>query len=174
MKNVILILALAISTAAFSQMSADAFNNDLALCYNQHKLLMQADVDVIYNVTHVSYSLKDSDTGLYGEFESGVVSDMVSQEVVFNKNISCFLFPTINSGLIPLMVGELLEEEVQVSGMILMKFAAKYKFNDKILECNLYVRDRDENRSTLYFATEHLIIVYEVERVGIQPNQRTY
>ena len=166
MKNVILIIALAISTAAFSQMSADAFQND--------KPLVEPDVDVIYNVTHVSYSLKDSDTGLYGEFESGIVKELVSPDVVFNKNISCFLFPTINSGLIPLMVGELLEEEVQATGMTLLKFAAKYKFNDKILECNLYVRDRDETRSTLYFATEHLIIVYEVERVGSKPNQRTY
>ena len=166
MKNVILIIALAISTAAFSQMPANAFQND--------KPLVEPDVDVIYNVTHVSYSVKNEDTDLYGEFETGAVEEMISPEVVFNKNISCFLFPTINSGLIPLMVGELLEEEVQVSGMILMKFAAKYKFNDKILECNLYVRDRDENRSTLYFATEHLIIVYEVERVGSKPNQRTY
>ena len=166
MKNLILVIALAISTAAFSQMSADAFKND--------KHLVEPDVDIIYKVTHVSYSVKDLDTGLYGEFESGVVEEMISPEVVFNKNISCFLFPTINSGLIPLMVGELLEEEVQATGMTLLKFAAKYKFNDKILECNLYVRDRDENRSTLYFATEHLIIVYEVERVGSKPNQRTY
>ena len=162
MKNVILIIALAISTAAFSQMSADAFQN------------VKPDLDIIYKVTHVSYSVKDLDTDLYGEFESGVVEEMVSQEVVFNKNISCFLFPTINSGLIPLMVGELLDEEVQATGMTLLKFAAKYKFNDNIFECNLYVRDRDENRSTLYFATDHLIIVYEVERIGSQPNQRTY
>ena len=166
MKNLILIIAIAASTAAFSQMPKNAFQND--------KPLVEPDVDVIYNVTHVSYSLKDSETGLYGEFESGIVKELVSPDVVFNKNIACFLFPTINSGLIPLMVGELLEEEVQVSGMILMKFAAKYKFNDKVLECNLYVRDRYENRSTLYFATEHLIIVYEVERVGSKPNQRTY
>ena len=166
MKNLILTIAIVASTAALSQMPANAFQND--------KPLVEPDVDVIYNVTHVSYSVKNEDTDLYGEFESGVVEDMVSQEVVFNKNISCFLFPTINSGLIPLMVGELLEEEVQASGMTLLKFAAKYKFNDKVLECNLYVRDRDENRSTLYFATEHLIIVYEVERVGSKPNQRTY
>ena len=166
MKNVILILALAISTAALSQIPINAFQND--------KPLVEPDVDIIYNVTHVSYSLKDSDTGLYGEFESGVVEEMVSPDVVFNKNISCFLFPTINSGLIPLMVGELLDEEVQATGMTLLKFAAKYKFNENIFECNLYVRDRDENRSTLYFATDHLIIVYEVERVGSKPNQRTY
>ena len=166
MKNVILIIAIAASTAAFSQMPSNAFQND--------KPLVEADVDVIYNVTHVSYSVKNEDTDLYGEFETGAVEEMISPNVVFNKNISSFLFPTINSGMIPVMFGELLNEEVQASGMTLLKFAAKYKFNDEILECELFVRDRDENRSTLYFVTEHIAIVYEVERIGSQPNQRTY
>tara|TARA_R110000744_G_scaffold210530_2_gene329654 strand:- start:38 stop:538 length:501 start_codon:yes stop_codon:yes gene_type:complete len=166
MKNLILILALAISTAAFSQMPSNAFQND--------KPLVEPDVDVIYNVTHVSYSVKNEDTDLYGEFESGIVKELISPEVVFNKNMSCFLFPTINSGMIPVLVGELLDEEVQVSGMTLLKFAAKYKFNEVVLECELFVRDRDENRSTLYFVTEHIAIVYELERVGSKPNQRTY
>jgi hypothetical protein len=166
MKNLILILAMAVSAVSFSQIAKDAFAND--------KPLEKQDIDIMYNVTHVSYSVKDVDTDLYGEFESGVVADMVSQDVVFNQKLSCFLLPTINSGMIPVMVGELLDEEVQVSGMTLMKFAAKYKFNDQIIECDLYVRDRDATRSTLYFATEYIVIVYEVERAGCEPSQRSY
>tara|TARA_R110002074_G_scaffold110612_4_gene237834 strand:+ start:424 stop:924 length:501 start_codon:yes stop_codon:yes gene_type:complete len=166
MKNLILILAMVVSSVSFTQIAKDAFEND--------KPLEQQDIDILYDVTHVSYSIKDMGTDLYGEFESGVVEDMVSHQVVFNKNIASFLFPTVNSGLIPVMVGELVDEEVQISGMTLMKFAAKYKFNDKIFECDLYVRDRDTTRSTLYFATEQIVIVYEVERVGSRPHQRTY
>jgi hypothetical protein len=162
MKNVILIIALAISTAAFSQMSADAFEN------------VKPDLDIIYKVTHVSYSVKDLDTDLYGEFESGEVTDMVSQDVVFNQNLACFLFPTINSGLIPVMAHEFISEEILDSGLTLRKYSAEYKFQNKIIECDLYTSDRDDNRSVLYFATEQIVIVYEVERVGIQPNQRTY
>ena len=162
MKNVILIIALAISTAAFSQMSADAFQN------------VKPDLDIIYKVTHVSYSVKDLDNDLYGEYESGLVEDMVSQEVVFNKNLACFLFPTVNSGLIPVMVHEFISEEVLESGLTLSKYSADYKFENKILECDLYASDRDDNRSILYFATEYIVIVYEVERVGSKPNQRTY
>jgi len=166
MKHLILILAMAVSAVSFSQIARDAFEND--------KPLVEQDIDVMYTVTHVSYSVKNKDTDLFDPYESGVVEDLVSQEVVYNKNISSFLFPTINSGMIPLMVGELVGEEEGVSGMTLLKFEAKYKFNDQILECDLYVQDRDETRSILYFSTEHIVIVYEVKRSGSAPSQRTY
>lgn len=166
MKHLILILAMAVSAVSFSQIAKDAFAND--------KPLVEQDIDVIYTVTHVSYSVKNEDTDLYDPFETGIVKELVSPEVVYNKNISSFLFPTINSGMIPVMVGELVNEEVQVGGMVLLQFAAKYRFNNQTLECELFVRDRDESRSTLYFVTDHIAIVYEVKRSGSVPSQRTY
>ena len=136
MKKVILILAV----LAFTQINAQ-------------------DVETIYLIESVSVSNKDGDTR--SALKEMNVRDLVSNELTYNRQANGFLMPTISSGVIPILISDLVEEVDTKTGLI-SNFNARYTYNNKTSDCNIYILKSKKNELVFFFETEHIIIAYKI------------
>lgn len=129
------------------------------------------NVEAVYSIKSVSVAYKEGDAR--GEFEKQNVNHLVSNELIYNKSVNAFLMPTINSGFIPVMVEELIEE-VEIETGLITNFKSNYSFNDQISDCNIYILLSNEEKLVFFFDTDDIIIAYEIDLEGIRPAGRNY
>ena len=166
MKNLILILAMAVSAVSFSQIAIDAFAYDKPLQDNQV-------IDDVYKITRVSHCIRENNQDEFGKYILGEVDDLVNQYVFYRGSERCFFLPTINSGVIPTVVGDIIGE-TYVEGEKCVQFEAKYLFQGNIIECNVYLLIKSDTETVLFFHSDLLIIAYEITYEGTKPQGRIY
>tara|TARA_B110000046_G_C12690316_1_gene272318 strand:+ start:40 stop:483 length:444 start_codon:yes stop_codon:yes gene_type:complete len=134
MKNLILIIALAISTSAFSQ-------------------------DTFFLVNKVSYCYFNNDLNDWGEWIEGSVSNMNSNLVIMGESFDTFLIPTVNRGNVLIKLTEVKDEVEQFSS-----FGATYTVKGlEPIAVDVVVKDTGEGEAVLFIEGGNLSIAFEIE-----------
>tara|TARA_R110002153_G_scaffold1965_1_gene9704 strand:+ start:951 stop:1400 length:450 start_codon:yes stop_codon:yes gene_type:complete len=149
MKNLILIIALAISTAAFSQESLDTF----------------------FKVSEVSYSNWDERNEVWGEYEEGNVKDLNSNFIIMHENSEWFLIPSLTQGNILIRLTELVEDSD-----LGLAFNATYTNTETTVDITVIIKDTSSDQAVMFVIGSNLIIAYKIEYHSQQPHKigRTY
>ena len=116
---------------------------------------------ITYTVTKVTYSEREFEGDEWGDYIVADLNKLVSKDIVYNQKVNGFLLPTINSGVLPVVVGKLITEST-MEGATVSVFESKYRYNDETLDCEIVAFDRDNYNSVIFFKVEGLVIVYEM------------
>ena len=167
MKNLILILAMAVSTVSFSQLETNAFAEGKPLQSKQN-------VEKVYKIEVVSYAERENTYDEWSEYKLSNVEDLVNPYVFYRKEANALFLPTVNSGVIPVLVGEVLDRS-SVDGDECVRFNAEYLFQENLMDCYIISLENPlEERDVIFFQTDLLMIVYEVVYEGLKPQGRGY
>ena len=166
MKNLILILAMAVSAVSFSQLETNAFAEGKPLQSKQH-------AEKVYKVEVVSYAERETTYDEWSDYKLANVKDLVNPYVFYRKKDNALFLPTINSGVILVLVGEVLDQS-SVDGDKCVRFNAEYLFQENLIDCYIISLTKPKEREVIFFETDFLMIVYEVVYEGLKPQGRTY
>lgn len=166
MKNLILILAMSVSSVSFSQLETNAFSEGKPLQSQQH-------TEEVYKVLSVSYAERGTIYDDWSDYKVSNVKDLVNPYVFYREDDDAVFLPTINSGVILALFGEV-SDRSSVDGDECVRFNAEYLFQENLMDCHIILLKKSTGNNVVFFQTDLLIIAYEVILEGTQPAGRNY
>ena len=162
MKNLILILAMAVSAISFGQkrVNIDGWGGQSEIQESIH--------EITFKVLNVSYSYWDEEIKGWGQFEYGKVDELNSNIITMHENCRSFLIPSKTQGNILIELGELVGEET-LDGMKSIAFDSKYHNREGVFDVHVVIQDLDVDKAVFFVAGNNMVIAYEMIQASKQP-----